>query len=76
MVQSVESYKGSPNLRMIQLMNSKGYNLHTLAEVSTVSEKTLWSMLKGRSYPRLDTILLVCYSLNCTIDYLYPTNYN
>jgi transcriptional regulator with XRE-family HTH domain len=72
----VENYKGNQNTRLLQLMGYKGYTIRSLAEETGVSEKTLWCMIQGRSYPRLDTILLVCHTLNCTIDYLYPMDYN
>jgi DNA-binding Xre family transcriptional regulator len=75
MTWSVENYKGQENNRLIVLMTNKGFTLQTLAKESGISEKTLWSMIKGRSFPRLDTILLICKSLNCTMDELYPIDY-
>lgn len=73
---SVENYRGQKNNRMIRLMDFQGYNIQSLARETGVSDKAIWCMIQGGSYPRLDTLLLICHTLNCTIDYLYPMNYN
>lgn len=69
---SVEKYRDLENARLIQLMDKRGLTLQSLAESAGISEKTLWCIAKGKSYPRLDTLLLICHALNCSMDYLYP----
>jgi DNA-binding XRE family transcriptional regulator len=73
---SVEFYKGQTNKNLVKLMDFHGHTIPSLSQASGVSEKTIWSMIHGRYYPRLDNVILVAHSLNCTIDYLYPINYN
>lgn len=68
----VENYKGYENKRLIKVMDKQGYNLRTLAEATGISERALWEIMKGRSFPRLDTILIICHTLETTIDSLYP----
>lgn len=73
---SVEQYKGHENARLIKLMDYQGYTMQKLARESGVSQKALWQVANGRTYPRVDTLLLICKTLNCSIDYLFPIDYN
>lgn len=72
----VEQYRGHENARLIQLMDYQGYSIPKLAKASGVSQKALWAVVNGRTYPRIDTLLLICKTLNCKIDYLFPIDYN
>jgi transcriptional regulator with XRE-family HTH domain len=72
---SVEQYKGHENARLIKLMDYKGYTMQRLSRESGVSQKALWQVVNGRTYPRVDTLLLICKVLNCSIDYLFPIEY-
>jgi transcriptional regulator with XRE-family HTH domain len=73
---SVNDFLGQPNKNLIRFMDFHGYTVSTLAEAAGVSQTAVWRIVNGRTYPRLDTILLICNTLNCTIDNLYPMNYN
>lgn len=74
MAWQVEQYKGQPNIRLIGLMKDKGFSDEKLSKVCGVSEKTIQAIRLGKYWPRLDSVLLICKALNCTIDTLYPLN--
>lgn len=68
----VERYKGQPNQYLIALMKEKGLSDEKLAALSGVSEKTIQAIRLGKYWPRLDSVLLICHALNCSVDYLFP----
>lgn len=69
---SAESFKNVENERLIGLMRKKGWSIDRLAAESGVSDRTILSMRKGKYSPRLDSVILVCRALNCTINDVYP----
>lgn len=68
----VENYKGEENSRLVAIMHRQGYNLRTFSEATGVSERALWEIMKGRSFPRMDTVLIICHTLKTSIDSIYP----
>lgn len=73
---SVENYKGTPNNNLIKMMDYKGYSINTLSKASGISTKTIWLMMHGKGFPRIDTIMIICETLKCKVDEIYPIDYN
>lgn len=71
-VWQVERYKGKPNYRLMSIMKEQGFTDEELAKAAGISEKTVQALRLGRHWPRLDSILLICNALNCSVDTLYP----
>ena len=54
-------------LEIAKIMNEKGISQRKLAELSGVSENTIFNLLKGSYHHKLDTYIRLCNALDTTI---------
>lgn len=56
--------------RLRTLLKKRGYKNKDFAEKSGMSNDNLSLYVNGKSYPRADTLILMCKTLECSADYL------
>lgn len=56
--------------RIMQRRKRLGMKQSELAELINVSDNQISNIENGRSFPRLNSFIMICSALNCTSDYL------